>query len=490
MSGSEDRSERRGKTPRIGIIGAGPGGLCMGIRLREAGYEDFVLFEKADGVGGTWYHNRYPGCACDVASHLYSFSFEPKPDWPRPYAEQPAIRTYMEHCAAKHGLVPHLRLGTGIEYAAWDEATSTWMLRSERGEIFELDVVISAIGMFNELAWPAIPGRERFSGSSFHSARWDWEQDLSGRRVGVIGSAASAVQFVPVIAREVAHLDLYQRTANWVAPKDDTPYTEQQLAAFAASPEAIQAARDEIYTGVNALLTYRNQELLDLMAERCLEAMQVVEDPIVREKLVPDHPFGCKRPLLSNEFYPTFNRSNVELVTDPIAEIVSEGVRLESGEIRRHDTLIFATGFEASRYLSAIDVRGRGGRSIEEAWAGGAMAYLGVTTAGFPNLFMLYGPNTNNGSILFMIECQVDHVVQQIQRLDREALSWIDVRQDVMDSYNARLQEQIEGIDVWSAGCNGYYRAPSGRIVTQWPDTMDAFRDRLAASDPGAFIVG
>jgi len=478
------------KSPRIGIIGAGAGGLCMGIRLLEAGYSDFVIFEKADGVGGTWYHNRYPGCACDVPSHLYSFSFEQKADWPRPFAEQPLIRAYMDHCADKYGLRPHLRLGTGIARASWNEENSTWALVTEAGEQCEFDVVVSAIGMFNELSWSGIPGRARFAGQSFHSARWDWDYDLSGKRVGVIGSAASAVQFVPEIAKEVAQLDLYQRTANWVAPKEDEPFSAEQIAVLESDRGALTAVREAIHTVVNQTITFSDEELMQASVEGCLGAIQVVEDPVVRDKLTPKHPFGCKRPLLSNNFYPTFNRPNVELVTDLIAEIIPEGVRLESGETREYDALIFATGFETSKYLMALDVRGRGGRHIEEAWSDGATAYLGVTTSGFPNLFMLYGPNTNNGSILYMIECQVDYSLRKIQRLERDGLAWIDVRPESMESYNAELQKQIAQVEVWGASCNGYYRSASGRIVTQWPHTMDDFRDQLAAPDDDAFEVG
>ncbi len=462
----------------------------MGVRLLEAGYSNFVIFDKADGVGGTWYHNRYPGCVCDVPSHLYCFSFEPKPDWPRPFSGQPLIRAYMDHCADKYGLRPHLRLGTGVQRATWNEETSTWTVATEAGELCEFDVVVSAIGMFNELSWPAISDRERFAGKSFHSAKWDWDYDLSGKRVGVIGSAASAVQFVPEIAEEVAQLDLYQRTANWVAPKEDEPFSPEQISALDSDPSALASLRRDIHTVINQVILFNNEEFIQASVEGCLGAMQVVEDPVVREKLMPLHPFGCKRPLLSNNFYPTFNRPNVELVTEPIASVIPEGIRLESGETREHDTLIFATGFVASKYLMALDVRGRGGRHIEEAWSDGATAYLGVTTSGFPNLFMLYGPNTNNGSILYMIECQVDYALRQIQRIERDGLAWIDVRPKNMETYNAELQKQIGEVKVWGANCNGYYRSASGRIVTQWPHTMDDFRDQLAAPDDDAFDVG
>ncbi|MCA9502497.1 MAG: NAD(P)/FAD-dependent oxidoreductase [Spirochaetaceae bacterium] len=482
---TERASTAAARTPRVGIIGAGPGGLCMAIRLLEAGLDDLVVFERGEGVGGTWYHNRYPGCECDVASHLYSFSFEPYPDWSKPFGTQPEIRAYMEHCAAKYGVTPYLRLGCGVRRADWDAVASCWRVETEAGERFELDFLVGAVGMFGEPVWPQIPGREDFAGTAFHSARWNEGHDLAGERVAVIGSAASAVQLVPVIAREVAHLDVYQRTANWVGPKQDEPYDATRLEGFRRDPGAIRAVRDEIYAGVNALVSYDPAALA--VAERAARAaIEVVRDPATRRALTPTHPFGCKRPLISNDWYPTFNRSNVELVTEPIEAITPTGTRLASGEERTYDTLIFATGFETTRFLSAVDVRGPGGRSLSEAWREGAIAYKGVLTAGFPNLFMLYGPNTNNGSILYMIERQVDYALRQIRRVWETGRRTVEVRPEAMFAYNETLQARIAGVDVWQADCHGYYRAPSGRIVTQYPGDMDDYRRLMTESDDDA----
>jgi cation diffusion facilitator CzcD-associated flavoprotein CzcO len=463
---------------RIAIIGAGPGGLCMGIRLKGAGFERFEILEQAGGVGGTWWHNRYPGCACDVPSHLYSFSFEPKPDWSRPYAPQPEILAYLEHCAAKYGLLPHCRFGDAVKRARWDEQAARWTLLLASGRSLVADVVVSAIGMFNEIAVPDVPGLDGFAGTLFHSARWSRDHDLSGEAVGVIGSAASAVQLVPEVAKQAGRVFLFQRTANWVAPKQDDPYTAKQIERFRADPAFARAVRQKIFDSFGGPGIFEG--LRAEMEAACRLGMAAVADPALRARLVPDHPWGCKRPLLSNEYYPAFNRPNLELVTDPIERVTPTGVATRDGREHRVDTLILATGFATTKFLSAIDVTGRGGRAIADAWRDGARAYKGVATSGFPNLFMLYGPNTNADSILSMIEYQADHVLRQIQRIEREGLAWIDVRPAAEAAWNAGIQREIAAIAPWQAGCTDYYRAPGGRVVTQWPRSMPAMERELA----------
>jgi cation diffusion facilitator CzcD-associated flavoprotein CzcO len=474
---------------RVAIIGAGPGGICTGVRLLEAGHTDFVILEKAPGIGGTWFHNRYPGAECDVKSHLYSFSFAPNPGWSRPYARQPEIKAYLEDCVERFGLAPYLRLGTEVHAARWDEDTSTWRLTVGDGEIVDADVVVSALGMFGAPIAPDIPGLDRFTGSVFHSARWDDDHDLTGEAVAVIGSAASAVQLVPEIAPLVGQLYLYQRSANWVLPKEDTPFTPEEIDALRADLDAVAAQRDTIFGTIDATITFSNPEILAGAEEAGLRNLAIVEDPEVRRKLTPDVPWGCQRPLSSNLYYPTFNRPNVELVVEPITEITGDSVVTADGRARRVDTIIPATGFATTKFLGALDVVGRDGVHITEAWADGPQAYLGITTSGFPNLFMLYGPNTNNGSIIYMIECQVEYVTQLLQRMDDEGLASIDVKREVMHEYNEALQGDLAGVDVWQAGCNGYYRVPSGRIVTQWPHTMSEYRARTRHPDPDAFDV-
>ncbi|MEQ8662814.1 MAG: NAD(P)/FAD-dependent oxidoreductase, partial [Gammaproteobacteria bacterium] len=384
-----------GKHYQVIIIGAGPGGLCTAIKLREAGIEDFVILEKADGVGGTWWHNRYPGAECDVKSHLYSFSFELKRDWSRPFAGQAEILDYMEHVAARYGVRPYCRFGNAVTAARWCDDDACWDVATADGTSYRATFVVSAMGMFNELMWPDFPGLDDFRGTLFHSARWDHAYDLAGKRVACIGSAASAVQFVPEIAPVTAQLHVFQRTANWVAPKDDTPYTEDELRVLREDPDAIHRSRQQIYEELNNFILFNDPELQAQNEAAGLANIDVVKDPAVRAKLRPTHPFGCKRPLFSNRYYPTFNLPHVELVTERIERLSEHGVVTADGRERAVDCAIIATGFQVSRYLSAIAVTGRDGRSLEDAWSDGAQAYLGITTHGFPNLFMLYGPNTN-----------------------------------------------------------------------------------------------
>ena len=459
----------------------------MGKRLRDEGFHDFVILERSDGVGGTWNFNRYPGCECDVPSALYSFSFAPKPDWSKPYGTQPEILAYMQDLAERFDLLAHCRFGCSVSAAVWDESAARWTLTLADGSTETADVVVSAIGMFNGLTWPQIEGLDDFAGTVFHSGQWDWEHDLAGRRVAVIGSAASAVQFVPEIVGVAGQVHLFQRTANWVLPKADTPFTEEQLNAFRADPAPLLAFRAEVETNMNKGMTFAFPEVNAQREAIGRAAIDVVVDPEVRRKLQPDHPYGCKRPLASNTYYSSFNRPNLELVTDAIERITVDGVVTVDGIERSVDTIILATGYTASRYLTAIDVVGRDGVRISDAWSDGAQAHLGITTAGFPNLFMLYGPNTNNGSILTMIEHQVDHVLAHLRRMDVDDIRWIDVKPDVMRSYNDELQEAIAGVVVWQAGCPGYYRSASGRVVTQWPYSMIEFQTRTATIDPTAY---
>jgi cation diffusion facilitator CzcD-associated flavoprotein CzcO len=341
--------------------------------------------------------------------------------------------------------------------------------------------------MFNEIAVPDLPGLDEFAGTRFHSARWDWDHDLAGETVGVIGSAASAVQFVPEIVKVAGQVHLFQRSANWVAPKQDDPFSEEQLERFRSDPEFAREARRRIFETLDGPRAF--EKAREDVVAACHAAMAQVEDPDVRARLVPDHPWGAKRPLFSNDYYPAFNRPNLELVTDPIERLTRDAIVTADGRERPIDTLILATGFQATKFLSALDVRGRGGLSIAEAWNDGAQAYKGVTTAGFPNLFMLYGPNTNADSILTMIEYQTDHVLRQIRRIATEDLAWIDVKPDAMAAYNEKIQRQLEAIEMWQAGAHDYYRAPSGRIVTQWPGSMPDLERALSSLDEDAYEV-
>jgi cyclohexanone monooxygenase len=475
---------------RIAIIGGGPGGMAAGIKLKEAGYENFVTIEKSGGVGGTWYNTRYPGLTCDVKSLLYSFTFEPNPNWGRAYAAQPEILEYMQMVADKYGLAPHLKVNTKVTDASWDEAAARWTLRTQHGEEVIADVVISAQGMFNELNWPSIEGLGDFKGKMFHAGRWDTSHSLTGERVAVIGSAASAVQFVPKIAAETNQLYVFQRSAPWIAPKVDPVVDEAERIRLAQDPRVSTERRDAIYAELEGFITFSNPDALSAATDAGLKNLENVQDPELRAKMTPHVPFGCLRPLISNEYYPTFNREDVELVTSPIERIVEDGVITTDSRRREVDTIICATGYHVRKFLRAIEVTGRGGRMIEEAWSHGAEAYLGIMTTGFPNMFMMYGPNTNNGSILFMLETQADFIVDRLRMMDRGGWAWIDVRPDVQRSYNEQLQVDLEKVEVWQASCSNYYRTPEGRIVTQWPHTMTEYEQRCRTVDDGCFEAG
>ncbi len=474
---------------RVAILGAGVAGICMGIRLKQSGRDDFVLLERNAGVGGTWHDNTYPGCECDIPSFLYCYSFEIKPEWSKPYATQPEILEYLESCVDKYDLTPHIRFGSDVRSARWSDADARWAIELASGDHVEAEVLVSGLGMFANPSWPDIEGMDAFEGTHFHSARWQHDHDLAGERVAVIGSAASAVQFVPKIVDVAAQVDLYQRTANWIAPKEDDPYTDEQRAQLRADPNIAAAFRQAIYDGIDAHGALRFGEVSPDITADCLGNIALVDDPELRAKLTPDYPWGCKRPLFSNDYYPAFNRPNLALVTDPIERVTATGVRTIDGAERPADTIVYATGFRTTDYLSSIDVRGRGGLALADAWSDGAIAYKGVTTAGFPNLFMLYGPNTNADSLIHSIEQEADYALRAIERLDREALAWIDVRPEAMAAYNEALQREIAKVEPWGQGCGDYYRAPSGRIVTQWPDTMSAFTATLAEPDADAYEV-
>jgi cation diffusion facilitator CzcD-associated flavoprotein CzcO len=475
---------------RVGVIGAGPGGICAAIQLLGAGYGDVVVWEKAPRIGGTWHHNTYPGCACDLPSHLYSYSFEPKLDWSRPYATQPEIQAYLQHCVDKYALGPYIRLGVGVTDARWDEEGLAWRVATDDGQETTVDVLVSAMGLFNELNWPTIPGLDDFGGTVFHSARWDHGHDLAGERVAVIGSAASAVQLAPEIAKVVGQLYVFQRSPEWVAPKEDTPFSPEQLHAFQTDPAAAQAERDKIWGWVDVAQTFSSPEMRELARQRGLANLAKVEDPELRARLTPDYPYGCKRPLISNDWFPMFNRPNVELVTERVDKVAAGSIVTSSGRELDVDTIICATGFDTTRFLSAIRVTGRGGRRVEDAWADGAQAYLGITVSGFPNLFMLYGPNTNNGSIIWQIECQVAYLMRHLARMDEEGLAAIEVKPEVMAEYNERLQRDLDAVEVWAASnCHNYYRNAAGRIVTQWPHGMGTYREWTSRPDDDAYVV-
>lgn len=473
-------------TTKFAIIGAGPGGICSGIKLREAGYEDFVVVERSDGFGGTWRLNSYPGCRCDVPSVLYSFSFAPKLDWSTRYAAQPEILSYLENLAKEHDLPSRTRFNTSVTEVMWSEAEARWILSMDDGEEISAQFVISALGLFNEPSYPNIPGLDSFDGPVIHSARWDHRVDLSGKRVAVVGTGASAVQFVPEVAKLASQLDIYQRSPNYVRVPEPE-YTPEERERMLRDTDFYRTERKKIFDWIDAICEMNDPEFLATSTRDCLNNLELVDDPEVRELLRPDFPYGAKRPLTSRDWFSTFNRSNVRLIGDGISRVDSRAIETVDGRARDTDVILLGTGFDTTKFLSAIPVRGRDGISLDEEWKDGARAYLGTSVTGFPNLFMLYGPNTNNGAILVNLESQVEYIVRHARRMDEQGLRSIDVRREELDRFNVQLQEDLAAIAVWNSGVNYYYYSETGLNVTQWPHGMERMASVLARPDFDAY---
>jgi cation diffusion facilitator CzcD-associated flavoprotein CzcO len=456
----------------VAILGAGVSGLCMGIALKRAGIDSFTIYEKSDALGGTWHDNAYPGSACDVPSHLYCFSFEPNPGWSRKFSPQPEIAAYLARCADKYGLLPHIRFGCEIAGASFDEGESSWRLRTTAGEALRADVLVSGTGQLNRPHVPDLPGLPSFEGTQFHSARWDPRHDFTGESVAVIGNGASAIQFVPEVAPRAGRLSVFQRTPNWLVPRLDRAYTPREQAVFRRVPFVLRGVRWLIYWALESrfLGFFRDSWLSRRMERGCREFLDAqIPDPELRVKLTPDYPVGCKRILISDDYYPALLRPNVALVTSPIERIAPDAVVTRDGRVHPADTLLFATGFETTSFLAPMEIEGRGGRKLEAVWREGAEAYLGMAVPGFPNLFLLYGPNTNLGhnSIIFMIECQVGYVARCIRRLFGRDLASLEVRPEAMARYDAALQRDLART-AWAAGCHSWYKTEAGRVTNNW----------------------
>jgi len=465
-------SGAKGLQRRVAIIGAGFSGICLGIQLRRAGIESFTIFEKADRLGGTWRENTYPGAACDSPSFAYCFSFEQKTDWSRKWAEQPEILAYMEHCARKYGLLPHIRFEAEIASASFDSERGVWRVSGVAGEEEEFDLLVSGVGQLNRPSLPEIPGLHDFQGECFHSAQWNHAVDLAGKNVGVVGNAASAIQFIPRLAGEVKQLSIFQRSANWMLPRGDRAYSEAEKRRFARHPWLARLYRWGIWASFEARwpLFRRNRFLSRRVSKLSAEKMrEVVEDPGLQEELVPDYPIGGKRILISDDYYQALNRDDVEVITGGIDHVGEREVFLPDGRRVPVDVLVLATGFQSTSFLAPLRVHGLEGRSLETEWKDGARAYLGLTLSGFPNFFMMYGPNTNLGhnSIIFMIECQTRYIMDCIHRMDAAGLQWVDLREDVLEAYNTRLQRELADT-VWSDTPRSWYKTAAGVITNNW----------------------
>ena len=466
----------------VAIIGSGFGGVAAAVRLLQDGVQDLVVFERSDDVGGVWRANTYPGAACDVPSHLYSFSFAPKADWSRRFAPQAEIHSYLRDVARDFGVLPHIRFGTEVLHATFDETTASWRLALSDGTVHEADAVIAACGQLSRPARPAVPGVEDFRGTTFHSAEWDHGHDLAGKRVAVLGTGASAIQFVPRIAAQTASLTVFQRSAPYVLPKRDRPYSRLAKAVYARVPGALRASRWANFWNNEARTLGFNTEPR-LLAGHLLQSRRylrrAVADPALRARLTPTDPMGCKRILVSSHWYPALQLPQVELCTDRVVEIRAHSVVTADGTEREIDTLVLGTGFAATGFLLPMRVTGRAGRDLHEQWSGGASAYLGTAVPGFPNFFTLYGPNTNLGhnSILFMIESQVGWVVQAVQQL-RRGTAWIDVRPEAARAFDDWVQARTRRT-VFAGGCTSWYLTADGRNTQNWPASSLTFRRRL-----------
>jgi cation diffusion facilitator CzcD-associated flavoprotein CzcO len=469
------------------IVGAGFGGVAAAIELRRHGIENARILEAADSPGGTWFYNSYPGAACDVPSHLYSFSYEQRRDWSRLCSTQAEILHYLQRVADDYGVTPLIETGRRVTECRFDESRSRWRVQTEGGEAHEADAVVLATGQLNRPAIPRLPGLERFAGRSFHSARWDHDYDLTGKRVGVVGTGASAVQFVPQIAPRVARLTVFQRSANWMLPRENRVYPSWLRGAIARVPPIQWVRRRYLFNYCEALtLTIRHPRTVGrIMALRSRAFMnRQVPDPELRAKVIPDYTFGCKRVLFSSRYLPALGRPNVDLITDGIAEVTERGLVTADGREHELDCIIWSTGFRATEFMAPMRVVGQQGVELDDAWREGAHAHLGMAVPGFPSMFLMYGPNTNTsgGSIIFYLEAQAAYIRQALEHLRAGAYAALDVRPEIEARSDRELQARFQGT-AWT-GCDSWYRDEGGRIVANWPGYMRDYLEATSAFDP------
>jgi cation diffusion facilitator CzcD-associated flavoprotein CzcO len=475
------------------IVGGGFSGLCMAIKLREAGMNSFLLLEKSGDIGGTWYDNRYPGCACDIPSHLYSFSFEPSPDWSRMYPGQREIHDYLKRIVQRHELAPQIRLNTRFQEAVWDESESVWHATAGGGIRIRARVIVSGIGGLHVPQYPKLKGIERFAGRKFHSSTWDHSVDLDDKNVAVVGTGASAIQFVPQIAPRVGKLHLFQRTPPWIVPRMDFAFEEKWKQRFRRFPLLMRAFRQLIFwrQEVRVLGFLGNRYIRGKATEIATHHLEKhIKDPKLRATLKPNYDLGCKRVLVSDDYYPALTRPNVELITDAIAEVRERSIVTADGVERPIDVLIFGTGFRATEPLIGIRLVGRGGVEIHDAWRERMSAYLGITVSGFPNLFILLGPNTGLGhnSVVLMIEAQVRYVMSCLKLTKRRKRQVLEVRSETQKQFVADIYRRLESTVWQSGGCHSWYQDQrTGENTTIWPGSVVAYTRRTRAVSPADY---
>jgi cation diffusion facilitator CzcD-associated flavoprotein CzcO len=474
---------------RVIVIGAGMAGILSAIKLREAGIGDIVVFEKADRLGGTWRENTYPGIACDVPSHLYSYSFALNPDWSRSFSDGAEIEAYFERVAEEHGVIPLIRFGQEVTGCEWRDGR--WHLSTAAGTEDEADVVIAATGVLHHPRYPDIDGLEDFAGACFHSARWDHDVTLDGARVGVIGTGSTAVQITGALVDRVAHLSLFQRTAQWIAPLENPAYDEETRRLFREDPDRLRAVHDSLsaaFEGFSRCVVEADSPEMAAVEQACLDNLEnSVTDPDLRERLRPDYRAGCKRLVLSDNFYEAIQHPNAELVTEGIERVEAGGVRTRDGRLHELDVLVLATGFHADAFMRPMDVIGRGGVTLAEVWADRPTAYLSISIPEFPNLFLLNGPNgpVGNFSLIEVAELQLGYVLQLVDRLRSGECAEISATQAATDDFEDQRLEASRHT-IWATGCTSWYLDDRG-VPAVWPFRFARFREEMATPDLGAY---
>jgi cation diffusion facilitator CzcD-associated flavoprotein CzcO len=474
----------------VAVVGGGFGGVGAAAMLKRAGYEDVTVFERGERVGGVWHHNTYPGAACDIPSHLYEFSFAPNPRWSRRYAPQAEIQAYLEEIASRYGVRDRIRTSTEVLSARWDEARDTWVLETTAGA-HEANVLVTACGQLSVPTVPPIPGLDSFAGPAFHTARWRHDVDLTGKRVAVIGTGCSAIQVVPAIQPIVDQVDVYQRSPGWTFPKMDFPYSERSQRLFERFPILQRLDRAAIFYFQELAAAGMTKHRWLLPAFRAISRRrinQAISDPELRRKVTPTDEIGCKRIMLTDEWYPALTKPNVELIADRIAEVTPAGIRAQDGGERPADVLVLATGFATHGFVAPMEIAGAGGRRLSEAWADVPRAYLGLSVPDFPNMFLLYGPNTNggSGSVVNTIESGVNHVIAALRELDRAEARRIEVSRAAAERFDRELRAALAGT-VWHSGCTNWYVDENGHDPNQWPWLWTTYRRRTERLEPDTY---
>jgi cation diffusion facilitator CzcD-associated flavoprotein CzcO len=460
------------------------------LTLHRAGYKDVTVFERGERVGGVWHHNTYPGAACDVPSHVYEFSFEPNPRWSRRYAPQAEIQAYLEDLVRRYGVEDRIRTSTEVTTSRWDDQRGKWVLQTSGGD-HEADVLITACGQLSVPKIPPIPGLESFEGPAFHTAQWRHDIELAGKRVAVVGTGCSAIQTVPAIQPIVEQVDVYQRSPGWTFPKMDFEYKERTKRLFERFPILQRLDRKAVFLFMEwgaAGMTRHRWMLAPFRFAARHQINKAIDDPVLRHKVTPTDEVGCKRIMLTDEWYPALTEPNVELVADRIAEVTKNGVRTEDGRERPADVVVLATGFKTHGFVAPMEIVGSGGRTLAEEWAEVPRAYLGTSVPGFPNMFLLYGPNTNGGtgSVIYTVEAGMNHVISLLDELGRSGARRIEVRRQTAESFDRELRAALAG-SVWHTGCTNWYVDENGNDPSQWPWLWSTYRRRAERITPGAY---